>query len=56
MTSFLIQDMRPFNLIEGQGFIDFVKVLEPKIVIPSKKTLKNKYLEPIYHQQREKVF
>ncbi|CAB3249066.1 unnamed protein product [Arctia plantaginis] len=37
---FICQDMRPFNIVEGEGFLRLVKELEPTFKVPGAKYLK----------------
>ena len=39
LASFLARDMRPVALVEGEGFVDFMKAVEPTYDIPSRKYL-----------------
>ena len=52
MTEFLLEDMKPLNLVEGPGFFKFLKVLKPKMSKPCRKTIKNTYMAPLYNDIR----
>ena len=52
---FLVQDLRPIRVIGGSGFVKFLNILEPKLKLISRNTLKQNYLKPIYIQLKNKV-
>ena len=39
LTSMIIRDELPFRVIEGEGFKDYSRLLEPRFVIPSRITV-----------------
>jgi len=43
--SFICKDRRPFNIVEGDGFIHLIKELEPILKLPGAKFLKKKLEE-----------
>ena len=46
--------MGPFNLVEGQGFLSFIKVVAPNYEIPSRITIK-KNVEAVYNTCKKVV-
>ena len=39
LAKFVIKDEQAFSVVEGEGFKEFVQELQPKIVIPSRRTV-----------------
>ena len=54
LTRFVAKDMRPIALIEGEGFSDFVRALDPSYEIPSRKHIMSK-LSDLYAVLRGNV-
>lgn len=48
LTLFIIDDMRPFNLVEGSGFKKFIKAIDPRLTMCDRKAIKNRYMKEIY--------
>lgn len=48
-------DFQPFSIVTDKGFINFVKVLDPRYTLPSKSTLRDKYLKEMYSSTAEKL-
>lgn len=42
---FICKDMRPFNIVEGEGFLQLMKELAPTYKVPSSKYFKQKLVE-----------
>ena len=54
LVEFISKDMMPISIVEGKGFINFLKILEPQYSLPSRKTI-TKRLEDKYDQIRASV-
>ncbi|XP_065133764.1 E3 SUMO-protein ligase ZBED1-like [Paramisgurnus dabryanus] len=54
LAKFICRDMRPISIVEGEGFIDFVRELEPRYIIPSRTTV-TKNIAKIYDTTRENM-
>lgn len=48
-------DNRPFSLVEDRGFTEFVKFLEPRYVLPSRKHFSNTVIPQMYQECRDNV-
>ncbi|XP_063215715.1 zinc finger BED domain-containing protein 4-like [Bacillus rossius redtenbacheri] len=48
-------DNRPFSMVEDRGFTEFVKFLEPRYVLPSRKHFSNTVVPHMYQECRENV-
>lgn len=42
------RDLRPFNLVEQPGFINYIKCIKPGISMPSATTLSRSALQDVY--------
>ena len=49
LAEFLVRDQRPISLIEGDGFRDFVKLLDPRYEVISRNTCLERYVVPLYN-------
>lgn len=50
------KDYQPFSIVEDVGFKHFVKLLDPKYDLPSRKLLSNDFLKYHYQEVRDKLF
>ena len=48
LAEFIVRDQRPVSLIEGDGFRDFVKLLDPRYEVISRNTCMERYIVPLY--------
>ncbi len=55
MAYFLAKDMRPVNLVEGSGFVELMKEMDPKFTIPSRRTVTRVLMPKLEAQEREKL-
>lgn len=55
LTLFLVTDTRPFSLVEGDGFATFMKTIDSRIPLPSRKVLKERYLPEIFLELKNDV-
>ena len=44
ITRFIVKDMRPYSVVENDGFRDMIKTLEPRYTIPTRQHFTNKCL------------
>ena len=44
----IAKDLQPLSVVEDEGFRDFVKNLDPRFQIPTRKTLRNNLLPKLY--------
>ena len=49
LVKFIVRDVRPLSTIEGAGFQHFCATLEPRYVIPSRKTISTRVKEMYEH-------
>ena len=42
--------MRPFLTVESNGFQNLLKVLEPRYIIPSRKSFSKNYIPNLYEE------
>ena len=45
LARFLVKDEQPFSVVDGEGFRDFVQVLQPKFDIPGRMTVSKDVLK-----------
>ncbi len=50
---FLVRAMLPLSFIENEHFRDFLRVVDPRIELPSRFTLTHKLLPPILEEARQ---
>jgi hypothetical protein len=55
IAEFLILDMKPLSTVEGEGFKNLLKVLEPRYSTVSRNHILEKYIVPMYHRTFETV-
>jgi hypothetical protein len=39
LMKFVIKDLRPLSIIEGKGFLEFMEIVIPEYIVPSKQTI-----------------
>ena len=39
VTDFIVRDMRPINVVDGEGFVNLMQVAEPRYTVPCRKTI-----------------
>ncbi|CAL9707411.1 unnamed protein product [Knipowitschia caucasica] len=54
IVNFIAKDMRPLNIVEGDGFREMIKTLEPRFTIPARKTLKGE-ITVRFEEVKEKI-
>ena len=54
LTKYLIKERRPANMVECQGFKEFIKIICPEYDVPTKQTITNN-MEKIYSVEKEKL-
>ena len=54
LTKFVIKDGRPANMVECEGFKEFVQEICPEYEVPSKVTITNR-MEKMYEAEKEKL-
>ncbi|XP_050706735.1 zinc finger BED domain-containing protein 4-like [Eriocheir sinensis] len=48
-------DMQPISLVENEGFKEFVKVLDPRYILPSRRELMRTHFPSLYENQVQQV-
>ena len=48
MAQFIVKDLRPYVVVENEGFKNLIKVLEPKYSIPSRQHFSEKVIPDLY--------
>ncbi|XP_040183654.1 E3 SUMO-protein ligase ZBED1-like [Rana temporaria] len=52
---FIGADMRPYSIVQNEGFKHMLKVLEPRYNIPSRTHFSEKVVSELYEQEKKKV-
>lgn len=52
---FIAKDMRPFSVMENQGFANMIHVLEPRYNMPGRSHFSEKVIPKLYQEARETV-
>lgn len=55
LSEMIVKDLQPLSIVEDVGFRNFVKTLEPRYKIPSRKTLMEGKLPALYEECSSKV-
>ena len=53
--TFIAKDMRPFSVLENEGFVNMIRVLEPKYDMPCRTHFSEKVIPKLYEETREIV-
>lgn len=51
----IARDFQPLSIVEDKGFLDFIKVLNPRYAIPSRKTMTNSILPECYEIAKQNL-
>ena len=49
----IVKDLRPVNIVENEGFRYFIAALDPLFTLPSRKTLREKWIPLVYNEVKE---
>lgn len=49
-------DYQPFNIVNDTGFRNFVNILDPRYIIPSTSTLRDKLMKSMFEEAESKLF
>jgi len=52
ITKFICKDLRPYSVVENEGFRDLVHLLEPRYVIPSRPHFSEKCVPTLYSETK----
>ena len=52
---FIATDMRPYSVVQNEGFKNMLKVLEPRYEIPSRTHFSEKVVPDLYEREKKKV-
>lgn len=55
LAMMISQDCQPYSIVEDAGFREFVHSLQPKYVLPTRKTLSNVIIPALYEECRRSV-
>lgn len=55
IADFIVIDMKPLNVVDGNGFKNLIKLLEPRYQMVSRTHLLEKYIVPMYHNTTDRV-
>uniref|UniRef100_A0A3B4FMZ3 BED-type domain-containing protein n=1 Tax=Pundamilia nyererei TaxID=303518 RepID=A0A3B4FMZ3_9CICH len=55
ITYFICKDLRPYNIVENEGFSYMIKTLEPRYVIPSRRFFADTAVPNLYIDVKHKV-
>ncbi|XP_005102535.1 zinc finger BED domain-containing protein 4 [Aplysia californica] len=55
LMEMIAADLQPFSIVEDRGFLRFVKGLDPKYSLPSRRTLTRSLLPQLYIDEQAKV-
>ena len=48
-------DLQPYSIVSDRGFVDFVKSLEPRYKLPTRRALSNEIVPSLYDKARLQV-
>ncbi|XP_076048272.1 E3 SUMO-protein ligase ZBED1-like [Oratosquilla oratoria] len=55
LLKMIVTDMQPLSLVENEGFQEFVKVIDPRYVLPSRRDLMQTHFPSLYEKQKQQV-
>ncbi|XP_076040518.1 protein polybromo isoform X4 [Oratosquilla oratoria] len=55
LLKLIVTDMQPLSLVENKGFQEFVKVIDPCYVLPSRRELMQTHFPSLYEKQKQQV-
>ena len=55
LLKMLVLDMQPANIVHDEGFQDFLKVIDPKYIPPSRRTIMRDHLPSLYESIVKKL-
>ena len=55
ILGFIVKDLRPFSVVENEGFKNLIHVLEERYKIPSRQFFRDRSLGELYDRVKEKV-
>jgi len=55
ILNFIVKDLRPFSVVENEGFRDLIRVLEPRYTIPSRQHFSDNLIPKIYNATKLKL-
>lgn len=55
MAAFIVTDMRPISIVEGTGFKNLLTDLDPRYECPSRNTIMERYIVPMYNITKDEV-
>ena len=55
LVKMLVLDMQPANIVHDEGFQDFLKVIDPKYIPPSRRTIMRDHLPSLYESIVKKL-
>lgn len=55
LMDMIVTDLQPVSIVEDVGFLRFVKVLDPKYIPPSRRTIMRDHLPRLYEKKEKEV-
>ncbi|XP_076047308.1 E3 SUMO-protein ligase ZBED1-like [Oratosquilla oratoria] len=55
LLKMIVSDMQPLSLVENKGFQEFVKVIDPRYVLPSRRELMRTQFPSLYEKQKQQM-
>ncbi|XP_029913137.1 zinc finger BED domain-containing protein 1-like [Myripristis murdjan] len=55
IARFIVKDLRPYSVVENEGFRDMIKTLEPRYTIPSRQHFTDKCVPELYNKVKNEV-
>ena len=55
VCSFVAKDMQPYSTVNDRGFQQLLQVLEPRYVLPDRKSLATRYMPALYAQEKTRI-
>ena len=56
LAIFLVRGMHPLSMVEDEHFREFIKAIDPRIELPSRKTLSHTILPELYAEAKARLF
>ena len=54
IADFISKDMRPVSVVDGEGYLNLMHVVEPRYTMPCRKTVRS-LIDQKYHELKERI-
>ncbi len=55
LLNMIVTDLQPVSIVEDKGFLEFVRVLDHKYCLPSRRTIMRDHLSQLYKSKQQQL-